>query len=120
MEHKNTNNIKINCDLCKGIGLIKNTNKLCEICDGYKCEYFINANIEEFYPYKYCEFCEISNSYNSSPKKHCVKCLNKAFNYNKNLVCYDCKSIHNVCKCINKIIEPYIECSKCNGLGLLE
>lgn len=114
---------KIQCVMCNGIGLLKNHNFYCSKCKAYKCEFTINLSKEDFYKYKLCEFC---NEYNSSvsssgsgsgSKTHCDKCLGNGYYSNTGVICNNCKSSHHVCNCIT---NPYAECPKCIGLGIIE
>jgi hypothetical protein len=107
----------IQCDICKGIGLIKNHNFYCIKCDSHKCEFTNYLTKDEFYKYKFCEFCETHNPSNSSPKTHCDKCLGEGFYINEGVKCNNCKIPHSICNCI---INPYSECPKCYGSGTIE
>ena len=105
------------CDICKGIGLVKNLNLYCVKCDTNKCEFTKNLSNEQFYKYIFCEFCELHNPSNSSPKKHCEKCLGEGFYMNNGVICNDCKISHRVCNCI---VNPYNKCHKCDGSGTIK
>lgn len=105
------------CELCDGIGLIKNKNMYCVKCNACRCEYTRNISNDEFYKYKFCELCEDKNQSNSSPKTHCLKCLGEGFYLNSGVVCNSCEIPHSVCNCD---IKPFDECPKCYGSGTQE
>jgi len=107
----------IKCNVCEGIGMVKNINLYCINCDTHKCEFTMNITKDEFYKYKYCEFCISHNPLNSSPKTHCTKCLGEGYYKNEGVKCNNCKIPHSICNCI---INPYSECPKCYGSGTIE
>jgi hypothetical protein len=116
------NNKKSICELCEGIGLIKNKNMYCMKCESSRCEYTRNISKDEFYKYKFCEFCVDTNKPNinqpnSSPKTHCLKCLGEGYYLNLGVVCNACEIPHRVCNCIIKLFE---ECEGCYGSGTNE
>lgn len=107
---------KIQCGLCKGIGLIKNQNLYCVECDASRCEYTFNICKDEFYKFKFCELCVNTNP-NSSLKSYCLKCLGEGYYLNLGVICYACEIQHRVCYCD---IKPYEECYECYGSGTKE
>lgn len=120
MDNENKNENKKICELCDGIGLIKNKNLYCVKCDASRCDYTKNMCKEEFYKYKFCEFCigfdldNNLNTHNSSPKTHCLKCLGEGYYLNSGIVCNYCEIPHLVCDCG---INPFDECPNCYGSG---
>lgn len=112
-----TNKINTHCDVCNGIGMVKNDNLYCVNCDSSRCEFTTNMSNDEFYKYKYCEFCVSHNPSDTSPKTHCTKCLGEGYYLNEVIMCNSCKFPHRVCNCA---IKPYDECSKCYGSGTIE
>jgi hypothetical protein len=108
------------CKTCEGIGLVKNKNMYCVKCNASRCEYTQNICKEEFYKYKFCEFCNGIAKSESSPKSHkthCLKCLGEGYYQNSSVVCNYCMIPHLVCDCN---IKPFDECSECYGSGTQE
>lgn len=108
---------KTQCDVCNGIGMVKNVNLYCVDCDSSRCKFTTNMSRDEFYKYKYCEFCILHNPSNITQKTHCIKCYDSGYYLNEILMCNNCEFPHRVCNCI---IKPYDECSKCYGSGTTE
>ncbi len=101
----------LRCDLCKGIGIVKNTSLYCDFCDAARCKYTLNLCKDEFYKYKYCELCV---DFDLKEKKNCHKCLGSGYYLNKGVVCNGCEIPHRVCNCVVKLFD---ECTKCFGSG---
>jgi hypothetical protein len=118
LDHLNIDNKKkkLSCKFCNGIGLIKNTNTQCYICEGNKCSNSKNYTIHDNYPYDYCKNCLYTN--NLYLKNYCLNCSNKGYVKNEPLICLDCDIEHKICLC-QIYITPYTECNKCNGSGEL-
>lgn len=129
---------KIQCNACDGTGLIKNVKLHCANCDSHRCEFTISVSNDEFYKYKYCEFCascDLSNSNKKTPHTECAlstkfvksvksvksikcsRCLDSGYYINEKVICNSCKFPHSVCNCV---INPHTECSNCCGLGIIE
>jgi len=114
------------CEFCKGIGLIKNKNMYCEKCNSSRCVYTQNMPKDEFFKYKFCELCVVTDQCNSSPKTKlsnslnslnclkCLKCLGEGYYLNSGVVCNACEIPHQVCDCV---IKPFEECEMCCGSG---
>lgn len=102
------------CELCSGFGLIKNDNLYCSTCDAYRCKFTFNMSSDEFYKYKFCEFCLHSNLEKPSSKIHCLKCCGEGYYINPGVICNTCEISHKVCNCIIKL---FVECVECFGLG---
>lgn len=110
------NKMKVQCEICDGVGIVKNVNLHCINCNSTKCEFTMFMSKDEFYKYKFCEFCIPHNHFNTSPKTYCIKCSNKGYYLNKVVICNSCKIPHRVCNCSIKL---YDECTKCCGSGTI-
>ena len=104
---------KNQCQLCKGYGIIKNTDYSCDFCDGIRCD-----NVPKNYiytPYVECKKCfnkETVDDINWS----CSECDGSGFIKNHVIKCNYCQIDHNWCGCVRNV-NPYIECTECFGSG---
>lgn len=102
----------IECDTCKGFGIVKNYKFECVNCHTHRCEYTLNLSKGKF-----CKFCSYFNPIGSSPNIHCIKCLYEGYYLNNEAICTSCDISHRICNCV---IDLFDECDICNGSGIIE
>jgi hypothetical protein len=111
---------KNRCEICEGVGLVKNNNMICDNCNGIKCKYY-TGNPIDYAPYELCFTCNSTGYTNltNDEKKSCEKCYGKGYNKKDIIDCELCNESHIMCYCYN-FIAPYAECVKCEGSGSIE
>ncbi len=108
------------CEICKGAGLVKNINMICDLCHGTRCKHFTEKHVD-YAPYEFCHNCGGDGKHhnNLNTQISCKDCIGSGFVKKENINytdCNKCESPHLICSCC-KPIYPYIECIVCLGSG---
>ncbi len=117
----NSSSKKNRCEICEGVGLVKNNNMICDNCNGIKCKYY-TGNPIDYAPYELCFTCNstgfinFTDKFNDQEKKTCQNCFGKGYSKKDIINCELCSQSHIMCYCYN-FITPYIECANCEGSG---